>query len=369
MPNLLITPSAVAKMAAVAMRNRLIGGSYANREVEQVFGDKIGDTVRVKVAPAVQDAQEFVSTTSASDVTQRYADVKLEKHFYDKATLSTAEVSLELDDLFSTVIEPKVSNIAQSINKYILKKFVAGFAANVSGSVAARPSTEAHIAAAQKVLDDAYIGSNRVALVDSTVKASLMQLAKFGSSDYGVNAADLASWQLGTKLGAEWVMDPALGLFVQGDIGGTVKASGSAGAYTVALSALTEATGVINEGTVFVVAGDTQRYVVTATTAIAANAVAALPIYPALATSPSTAGVTFESAGYSNLIFTPAATAAAIIAPAPLWGTQSAVSTFDGVSVRVSWDSSTSTLANNVVIDVMVGAKVVQPEGGVRFCG
>jgi hypothetical protein len=302
-------------------------------------------------------------------VTQRYTDVVLQKHFYDKASLTTAELSLSLDDLVQTVVVPKVNNIALSINKYINAKTIGGFSRNLAGTIGNRPSTAAHIVAAQKLLDDAYIMGPRVGLVDTTAKASFMQLVQFASADYGVNAADQAAYQMGNKLGVEWVCDPSLGAFDRGDIAGSTTASGTAGASTVAVASLTAATGTIKEGAAFVVAGDTTRYVVTADTAIVSNAVAALPIYPVLATSPSTANITWEAAGFSNVLYSPSAVATAIVAPAPLWGTESAVAIFDGIGVRVSVAGSLSTLQSEMIVDVMVGGRVVQHEGGCRFAG
>jgi hypothetical protein len=372
MSNRLITASAVARMAAVALRNRIIGGSYtSNQPASAVLAGKVGDSVRIKVQPAVTDAQEFTSTTSASDVTQRYTDVVLQKHFYDKASLTTSELSLSLDDLVQTVVLPKVNNIALSINKYINAKTVGGFSRNLAGTIGNRPSTVAHIVAAQKVLDDAYIMGPRVGLVDTTAKASFMQLVQFASEDYGANAADQAAYQMGNKLGVEWVCDPSLGAFDRGDVAGSTTASGTAGASTIAVASLTAATGTIKEGAALTIAGNSTRFVVTADTAIVGNAVAALPIYPALPAgfSPSTAAITWEAAGYSNVIYSPGAVATAIVPPTPLWGMDSAIAMFDGIGMRVSWGGSLSTLASEMVIDCMVGAKVCQTEGGVRICG
>jgi len=56
----------------------------------------------------------------------------------------------------------------------------------------------------------------------------------------------------------------------------------------------------------------------------------------------------FEAAGYSNIIYHPYAVAGAIVAPQPL-AVGSAVESFNGVSIRVSMDSSITSLADSIV--------------------
>ena len=80
------------------------------------------------------------------------------------------------------------------------------------------------------------------------------------------------------------------------------------------------------------------------------------------------AAITFEAAGYSNIIYHPYAVAGAIVAPQPL-AMGSAVESFNGVSIRVSMDSSITSLADSIVYDVFVGCRVIQPEGGCLVAG
>ena len=47
----------------------------------------------------------------------------------------------------------------------------------------------------------------------------------------------------------------------------------------------------------------------------------------------------------------------------------SAVESFNGVSIRVTMDSSITSLADSVVYDVFVGARVIQPDGGALLAG
>jgi hypothetical protein len=264
-----------------------------------------------------------------------------------------------------------------SVDKFILRNMQV-FRANKAGTITNRPSTIAHIAAATKAMNDKFIGrTGRVALIDTTVEESFSQLSQFTSLDYGPDAAaGLRDAVLGRRYGFGFLTDPNSGAFVRSDVAnsvaGTVLTNGTpaAGATTLNIDGITgtAGAGILYAGTVITLAGDTTRYVIRKDVVAAANEVD-LEIYPALAAEATNdAAVTFEAAGYSNIVFHPQAVAAAIVAPTPLTG-NSAVQSFNGVSIRVSMDSSIVTLADSVVYDVLVGCRVIQPDGGAAFCG
>ena len=365
MANQFVTPQAVARDAAVALVMRSPTLNYVSRRVEAPFANKVGDTVKVKVSPAIDEASEFSGTTVASDITVRSVDVELQHHFYVRHDLSSTEMKLELDDFTADVVLPAIGSISTSIDKYLVRKLSGGFRRNVSGTITDRLAVVDDVLAGQKVLNDGYIPrEGRVGLIDTTAEASLLALEQFTSRNYAAEGV-LPRLSIGQRLGATWVPNPNLGTFARGDVAGTVLATGTEGNSTVALADFTAATGTIYEGTALVIAGDTQRFVVTADTAIVGNDIAVLPIYPALPHSPTDAAVTFEAAGYENILYHPNAVACAVIAPAPIAGTDSSTYTMENVSVRVSMDGSVSSLSNSVVFDVFVGAKVVQPAAGV----
>lgn len=372
MSNTFITPTLVARDAAITLANRLIVGNLVSRDKEAIFtGQKAGDSIKVTVPPAITDAAEFSGSTSATDVQEKQIDLTLEKHFYKRIDLTSKQKSLELSDFTRLVLVPNIAGIAESIDKYLLKQMQV-FRKNLTGTVGNRPSTMAHIAAATKTLNDLKLTkAGRIALVDSTVEQSLSQLAQFQSQDYGADApAGLAEATLGRRYGFNFVTDVNLGAFDRGDIAGTVLTNGApaAGASSLSVDGLTAATGTIRAGTVLTIAGDTTRYVVRKDATIAGNA-ADLTVAPALAAAPGdNAAITFEAAGYSNVVFHPNAISAAIVAPAPL-NTNSSVQTFNGFSVRVSMDSSLASLSDSMVIDVFCGARVIEPDGGALFCG
>lgn len=381
MSNVFVTPTAVAEDAAVALSNRLVVGNLISRSTEDVFADKVGDTVTVSIPPVFDDADEFTGTTETTAIVQGAVALPLEKHLYRSVKLTTKQRSLQLNDFSNTVTVPVMTGISASIDRYMLRKMSGGFRRNVAGTVANRPSTLAHVGAGQKALDDAWMPQlGRIGLTDSTVKQSLAQLAQFSSRDYVDNNALNAAmgmngispdnpmqhvWSVSNN--ATWVLDPHMGAFDRGDIAGSVTATKTAGQSTIALAAFTEATGVIREGTSFTAADDTTRYTVTEDATIAGNA-ATVKVYPAVTDTGSTKAVTFEGAGFQNMLYLPNTVAGAIVAPSVM-GDGQAVATYNGVTVRVSMGFSTETLAHSIVFDVLVGCKVIQPNGGVIVAG
>jgi len=376
MANTFLTPTAVARDAAIALSNRLVVGNLVARDKEGMFtAAKVGDSVTVTVPPAISDASEFSSTTSASDMTETSIDLKLEKHFYKRVDLTTKQKTLELSEFTRLVTVPAITGISSSIDKYILKQMQV-FRKNLSNAVANRPTTIAHVAKAGQTLNDLFCRKDgRVALIDTTVEYTLSQLSNFASFDYGADVSGVTG-SLGRRYGFEFVPDANLGAFSRSsaanDIAGSpvIISTVAAGEDEIGIDGVTNATGTIYAGTVFTIAGDTTRYVVRKDVTAVANAYTTVKIAPVLAAEAAAeAAITFEAAGYMNLAYHPNAIAAAIVAPAPLAIPGSVVQSFNGVSIRVSMDSSISTLADSVVYDVYVGARVIQVDGGCYFGG
>lgn len=375
MSNTFITPTMVARDAAIALEDRLIVGNALSRDKEGLFkASKVGDEIKVTVPPAVSNASEFSSSTSATDQTETEVPVTLEKHFYKRVDLTSKQKSLELSDFTRLVTMPNVQGIAESIDKFFLRNMQV-FRKNLTGTVGNRPSTIAHVAAARKTLKDQKVGGNVFnALVDTTVESSLSQLANFASFDYGQDASGRTGG-LGMRYGLNFVTDANLGAFSRsaaaGDITGTpvIYATVAAGGTEISVDGVTNATGTIYAGTVFTIAGHTSRYVVRKDVTAVGNKYTDILITPALeAEATAEDALTFEAAGYSNLVYAPAAVVGCVVAPEPL-AANSVVQSFQGVSMRVSMDSSITTLADSIVYDVFVGCRVVQPDGGALFCG
>jgi hypothetical protein len=372
MSNTFVTPSAVIRDANLVLNDQLILGNLVNRTVEGEFARKVGSKVKVKSIPNMGSADTFTTTTSASAVAEGYVEVELTDHLYKRVDLTSDELSLQVDDFTGTVAVPCVKALIRSTESLILQRSVGGFSRYTVGTAGTSPSTIAHITAAEKKVFDnrGDNGGPLVGVISSTAHASFAQLNQFTSADYGADRPmGLRSNSLGQLSNVVWFRTPNAGTFDRGYLTGTivVKTTVAAAESEIIIDGFTSATGTgipIYEGTRFVVAGDATVYTITADADIAGSE-ATIQFTPALAAQATAeAGITFQSAQTTNIVYNPQGVAAAIVAPAAV-GPLSAMSTINGIGIRiVSSDISTSTLAATWVFDIMVGCRVVMPEFG-----
>lgn len=365
MANSFVTVDQLARDASLLLTDRLIVSKACNRDSEAKFANAVGDTVKVQV-PALLSANSFATngTTTAQNIKQTSLDIVVEEHFDVTVTLTSKERTLKLEDFNKQITIPAINALQDQVDAFLLKKFHGLQLWSGTGGTA--PSTVAHIVAGRKVLQDAKLKGMYTGVISTTTEASLLQLAQFQSRDY---AGDVAteSGMIGKRFGIDWLVHKSTSGFTRGDPAGTVLVNSSTAAIgdqTLAMDAFTNATGTIYAGTHFTLAGDTTVYVVTANATKSGNA-ATLTFYPPLVAAPAdNAAVTFKAAATDDFVLVKGAVAAAIIPPAPL-SIGSAIYNGPGnMGVRVTSGTSTSTLSDTIVFDVMVGAKAVHPYAG-----
>lgn len=361
--NTFVTVDQLARDASLLSNDRLRVALACSRSTEQEFANKKGDVVKVQV-PAVFSANEFTSTTTEQAIAQTSQSVTIEKHFEVTVPLTSKEKTLKLDDFNKQVTVPAVNALVDKIEAYLLKKMHGLQLWSGTGGTA--PSTIAHIVAGRKVLQDAKLAGPRFGLISTTTEASLLQLAQFQSRDYAAdNEMGVREGMLGKRFGIEWIVTPNASGFSRGDIAGTIActANTAAGSTTLALKSFTDATGTVYAGTHFTIAGDTTVYVVTADAVKASNA-ATVSIYPPIQIAADADDVvTIKAAATDDFLMVGGAMAAAILPPAPL-AVGSAIYNAGGIGLRVSQSSSTSTLSDQIVFDVLCGAQAVHPYAG-----
>lgn len=380
-----------ARDAAILLSANLVASNLVSRQIEGALRGAptvgpSGGSVQVKVIAAdTANTQDHTGTPSAltvTDVTESAVTVNCLHYVYIKKSLNVKEKTWELDDFTRKFTAPAMVGIANEVDQYLIRRITGGFARNLSGTAGTDPSTTSNILAARKVLQDNLVPvAPRVAILGTQAEASFLGIDQFTNRDYGEDGADaLRRAALSTRYGVNWYVDQNVGTFVQGDVAGTVltNGAGTVGASSLAVDGFDAATGTVREGTAFTVAGDSTRYVVTDDTAIVSNA-ATLPIAPVASaniaaggTSGDNAAITFETPFTQDCVFHPGMVAGAIVAPQPLMS-QSAVASFNGLSVRVSFESTISdgTVGSGdfVLYDVYCGGKVIRPEGGVIMQG
>lgn len=385
MANSFLTSSFVlgaTRLAAGLLSKNLVAASLISRDVESQFRTvgKTGGVVSVKYRPTLtaqlDEETKGATTLTVEDNQQQSVPVDATKYVYHKQAITTAESTYSMDNFQRDVLEPALLAIAHKIDAYMIRRIAGGFARNLSGTAGTAPSTVAHILAGRKtyVDNDAPLAAPLVSIIGSQAETNFLGLDEFKSRDYGEdNAPALRRARLNPLYNIGFFMDQNAGTFDQGDVAGTVLANGgSQTGTTLNVDGFTAATGKVRQGTRFTIASVSGTYTVTEDTDISSNA-AALPITPALASSPAdNAAITFQTAFTQDVIYAPEAVAGAIVAPVAMMGIPSEVATFRDVSVRLTFDSTTagtSGAVDSVLVDAFIGASVIRPEMGVIYQG
>lgn len=386
MANQFLTSSFVlgaTRIAAALLSKQLVATMLVNRDVEQQFvNSKTGGTVSVKYRPrlaaTLDESTAGKTSLSTTDNQQVSVPVDATNYAYIMQEITTNESTHSLENFQRDILEPGINALAQTIDAFFTRRIAAGFARNLAGTAGTNPSTEAHIMAGRLAYVNNDAPLNRgplVGLIGSAAESAFMQLDIFKNRDYGEdNAPAIRQAYMNNFRNIKWYMDQNVATSVQGDIAGTVLVNGGSQTGTsLAIDGFTAATGTVYKGTRFTINGDSTVYTVTEDTAIASNAISALPIYPALAASPSdNAAVTFQTAHTMDTIYHPDAVAGAVVAPKPLMGINSQIARFKDISLRLTIDSSTggsNGAVDTVLMDAYIGCNVIRPEMGVIFQG
>ena len=373
MSNTFVTPTVVVRDAGIIFMANAVIPRLISREHEAEFvGKKAGSTITVTYM-SEQEAREFSSTTTADNIVENEVELTLEKHFYVKHTLTTAESTLSIDDYSKKVTGPAIRAVVKAADNYLAQIMSEGYARNLVGTDGTAPSTIAHIVAGRKKLRDNLAETDQsIGLIGTAAEAAFIQLSQFTSKDYTRGTGGIEEAMLEKRFGINWFTDQNCTNHDRGDIAGTVLVDNASnwqiGDTTVHMDGFTAATGTVNAGTRFTVAGTATVYTVVSDATIASNE-ADVIVTPAM-TAVETDGdaITFKAAATQDMIYDKRSIIGAIIAPAPL-KVGSSVSQQNGMGVRYTESSSTSTLSDDVVYDILVGAKVMQPNGGVVFQG
>lgn len=220
--------------------------------------------------------------------------------------------------------------------------------------------------------------SNLFFAVDPTFGASLKGLAAFsqnqGSAGAGVQTQ--ITGLIGTRYGMQFYETQEIPSHTKGTAStGTLALNGahSRGATTIAADA-GSVTGTLVAGDTFVIAGNTQRYAVTATSTASGNAFASISITPALvADYADDAVITVRLDNHTENLAYHRNAFALVIVPMddqnPGGSTFTAVDEESGLSVRAAIQWSISSKKTLVSLDALWGVKTINPNMAVRVCG
>jgi len=373
MGNTFITPQAVAKLALPTLLNNLMMAGLVYRDYAKEFR-KVGNTVRIR-KPAVLTAIEFAGdlTGEYQNITESYTDVLLDKIIVVPVEILATDLTLDILSFNTQIVEPAVQAIAQELDVRLCKLYKdVPYYSDTTDATAVSDLLDAR---RTMVLNKMPFGAQRYGVMSPLTTAALLALPAFHEIDKVGETKPLKEASLGHKFGYDFFENQN----IQNHVTHASIAADEFGTAAISLAGVTSmlvsnlgAAGTIYDGTIFTIAGDDQKYVVTADAAIG-GATATISFYPDLkvATPIGTEVVTFKktvATSMENLMFHKNAFAmvTAPIAP-PIGGAKGATMNYKGLTINVVYDYVGSQFKNVITFSVLCGFKTLTPELALRL--
>lgn len=373
-----LTCNEIAKEALARLQNNLVLANLVNRNYDNEFSSK-GAIVQVK-KPASFTANEFSSTTSPEAISEGTANVELDTIADVSVEVTSKEMTLNIADFGTQVLEGMMQAIAQKIDTKI-----AGLYIDVPyfhGLGDATPDALDDISGCAKLMNQNKAPfPMRQLVLNSTAHAGLSVLDAIVGTDKSGSPMALREASMGKLLGLQSYIDQNItehtrGTFVEAS--GSIVCSASAAATTVKLTNASCA-GTLLKGDIIKVTttgGRVSHHVVTANATAGTNDID-ITIYPAVPYTWSAAVVLINgkalntSPVYSNSLafHTDAFCLACRPMALPLGGAQGAIVNYNGLAIRVTYGYDMSTKKNLMSADCLFGVKTLSPERAVRLIG
>ena len=371
MANTFVTLKTIARQALPRLIDNLVFPNLIYRDFSEDLHD-VGDTVQVR-KPAMFEAAEFDADAGVNwqDMNEQGVDAVLDHIATVDARASAIESAACIDDLNRAFVEPAAAALAEKINRDGLKLYAdIPYAVGTAGVT---PSQLSDLSDVRRMLNlNRAPLCGRVAVWDTEADARLTQLPAIVNAEKSGSVEALREGSLGRVYGVDHYMSQGVCRHVCGLTASTgVKVNGavSAGATSLSIDG-TALAGKLVKGDLLVIGGK-QYVVVEDSAAAASNAIAGVKVYPALPQLADNTDVTVVGSHTANLAFHPMAFAYVTrpLANPDGQGVASYVTSYNGISLRVTKGYDQKYKRSIYSMDVLYGFKTVYPELAVRALG
>jgi hypothetical protein len=383
MPNTFLTPSIIAKEAMMQLRANCVMAGLVHRDYSDEFVAGVGDTVTIR-KPAAFEAKEFNRSTGIEiqDATEGSETVCLDKLLDVSFEVTSEQLTMDIADFSSQLLQPAMQSFAQKIDLYLLGLYKdVPYATGTAGTT---PDDISDITNARMVLNENLVPMiSRRLVIDPEAENAFLQIAAFHEADkVGDNGTALREASLGRKFGFDIYTDQNVLTHTKGTLavgGGTnpkivPKTATDAGSVSIVLAVTggtsPTLTGTLAVGDILTIAGN--LYVVTEAATAESNEITA-KIRPGLkADAATTDTVTLTDSHTASLAFHRNAFALVtrpLALPKGLANGQKAVVSYDGFGLRVIYDYNSQYKKDVVSIDMLCGVKTLDPVLACRLMG
>jgi len=372
--NTFITMQNVARTVLPLLKENLVMPATVNRNYSENFVGK-GDTIIVE-KPAVFVADDFGGTINPQSITEPSVAVKMDKLADVSFKISQKDLTLSIPEFATKYLVSAAQALAEKINQdgFKLYKRIPFF----TGKAGTTPSTITAFTQARKILNDNKVPlMNRYAAWDTAAEAKFLELDAILNAEKSGSTEALRAGAIGDIVGFKNYMSQAIPTHKAGtytalaDVKATVDIANNGRLtdrtpYSVMSFASTAATstGTLKAGDLLTVAN--KKYVVLEDVAAAVAGATSAKVYPALTANITSENVTFAdvtAAGHvANLAYHKDAF---IFVTRPLEvaaGKQSYVTSFEGITLRVTMDYDITTKETVMSIDTLYDYVCAYPE-------
>ena len=371
MANTIVTLQEIARQALPRLTENLVFPGLIHRDFsEDLHG--MGDTVRVR-KPVIYEAGEFseASGVTYQDMVEDCVDVTLDHIATVDARASSIEAASSVEDLNRLFVEPAALAIAEKINRDGLMLYKDVF--NCVGTAGTTPASLDVLSQTRKALNKAKApGAGRCAVWNVDADAGFASLDALVNAEKAGGTQALREGAIGRVYGIDNYMSQGVQDHRTGITAATgVKLNGAVvkGATTLSIDGA-PLTGKLVNGDILTIGG--RNYTVVEDSAVATdNAISGVKVYPALEQIADNADVTLVGDHAANLAFHPMAFAYVTrpLANPNGQGVESYVTSFGGLSLRVTRGYDQQYKRSIYSMDVLYGFKTIYPELAVRVLG
>lgn len=220
MANTFIKATQVVQMARLLLQReivlpRLVWSDLTKAHFQYAFNDTVTMTVPAVLASRTRTLRS-TSGLTADDLAETSVDVKLDKHVYKLLNITDEQLTLDIRDFGTQVLQPQIRSVAEGLED-VIAGTLAG-ATSASGDVGFVEGTDDPykvLVRARKALNDLNVPMNdRVVVVGSAVEAAFLESDRISkasaSGDSNANDA-LRDATIGRVAGFQIVQSNALG--------------------------------------------------------------------------------------------------------------------------------------------------------------
>lgn len=362
MANTFLTPSIIAQEALMQLENNMVFGNMVNKSYSSEFRH-VGDTITVR-KPVTFRVDEFAGDINVQNINETGVPVKMDKLLDISFPIDTRDLTLTIENFSERYITPAMSAFAQDIDSRLAK--LALDVPYFAGEAGTTPNSVSAITSVRKVMNDNKVPmAGRSLVLDTAADAKLLELDAFNRVDASGTSDAIVNAQLGRKFGFDCYMDQNVATVANSDLVSTapklaVAADDGDTTITITDSALS---GTIHKGTLFTVAGSTQKFVVTKDATAVSNAVT-VEVYPAVTGGiKQDAAITLVGDHTANIAFHKNAFSLVSVPLAkPMGSANCANVSYRGLGLRVTYGYDQSKKQDIISIDGLFGFKTLTPE-------